>query len=630
MLKELLKNQKLKYLFLISILVIGIEILGLANIHLPQIAEIPLFISVIILIGRKVIFNGFQALVARKFSNINLLMTIAIIGAVLIGELEEAAVIVALFSLGEALEDFGIERSRNAIDELVNNSPKQITLKSGENINVEDVKIDDIFIVKPGEQIGLDGTVISGRASVDEASITGESIPNEKIEGSLVYAGTTNVNGYLEIKVLKEAKDSTLQKIAALTQNALANKAEYQKFIEKFSKYYTPGVLILSILIFLIPGLITGNFMEWFERAITILVIACPCALVISTPVSIFSAIGNASSKGILIKGGRFLEQLGDINIIAFDKTRTLTFGKPIVEEIFTYFHTTKEEILSCAAGMEKHSEHPLALAITEYADKNKLKIHDYKDFHSVAGKGIRGDCLICKVGEHVLGNLQIMIDNNKHISKEVINDIRNVQSAGKTPIILADTEGIKGIIVVADEIRPQSAKLIERLKILKVRFVILTGDNQKTANFVGKLLDVDQVYGDLLPEGKIEKITELKNKYGSIAMVGDGVNDAPSLSLSDVGIAMGAVGSDVAIESADIALMNDKIELIPFLIQLGRKTQFTIQTNIGIALITKLVALLLSITGSINLAIAIFADVGVTFLVIILSLRLLNFKENK
>lgn len=630
MLKELLKNQKLKYLFLISILVIGIEILGLANIHLPQIAEIPLFISVIILIGRKVIFNGFQALVARKFSNINLLMTIAIIGAVLIGELEEAAVIVALFSLGEALEDFGIERSRNAIDELVNNSPKQITLKSGENINVEDVKIDDIFIVKPGEQIGLDGTVISGRASVDEASITGESIPNEKIEGSLVYAGTTNVNGYLEINVLKEAKDSTLQKIAALTQNALANKAEYQKFIEKFSKYYTPGVLILSILIFLIPGLITGNFMEWFERAITILVIACPCALVISTPVSIFSSIGNASSKGILIKGGRFLEQLGDINIIAFDKTRTLTFGKPIVEDVLNYFHTTKEEILSCAAGIEKHSEHPLAGAIIEYADKNNLKMHDYKDFHSVAGKGIRGDCLICKAGEHVLGNLQIMIDNNKHISKEVINDIRNVQSAGKTPIILADTEGIKGIIVVADEIRPQSARLIEKLKRLKVRFVILTGDNQKTANFVGKLLNIDEVYGDLLPEGKIEKIKELKDKYGSVAMVGDGVNDAPSLSLSNVGIAMGAVGSDVAIESADIALMNDKIELIPFLIQLGRKTQFTIQTNIGIALITKLIALLLSITGSINLAIAIFADVGVTFLVIILSLRLLNFKENK
>ncbi|HRN71401.1 MAG TPA: cation-translocating P-type ATPase, partial [Candidatus Woesebacteria bacterium] len=442
------------------------------------------------------------------------------------------------------------------------------------------------------------------------------------------YAGTINSQGYLEIEVTKESKNSTLQRIVDLTSNATANKANYQKFIEKFSNYYTPAVLLLAILLVLIPVLLGQDFREWFERGITLLLIACPCALVISTPISIFSAVGNASTKGILVKGGRFLEEIGGIKAMAFDKTRTLTYGKPKIEEIITYQEATEEEILACAAGLEKHSEHPMAHAVIEYAREKSIKEHLVKDFRSIAGKGIAADCLICKVGQHILGNLDLIIDHDNKVSNEIKNKIAEIQDRGNTPLILADHEGVKGIIVVSDEIRPESEQLINYLNQLKIKPVVLTGDNQKTANTVAKKLDIDEVYGNLLPEGKVEKFQLLKQLYGKVAMVGDGVNDAPVLAASNVGIAMGAVGSDIAIESADIALMNDKIELLPFLIKLGRHTKQTIQLNIAFAMITKLIALILAGLGIIGLGIAIFADVGVTVLVILLSLNILNYND--
>ncbi len=625
--KDLLKDKKFQMLLGVAALVLITEILGIFNIHLPVFIEIPFFAIVIILVGKKVLLNGLKSLTKLDFSDINLLMTIAIIGAVIIGEFEEAAVIVALFAVSEQLEDLGTEKSQSAINELIEKTPKQIYLVSGELISVDDVKVGSEYIVKPGEIIGLDGIVVSGHSAVDEASITGESLPKEKIQDNAVFAGTLNISGSLTIKVTKGIKDSAIQKIVNLTSHALANKASYQKFIEKFAKIYTPAVLVGAILLTIVPSVITGNFLEWFTRGITLLLIACPCALVISTPISIFSAVGNASKKGILIKGGKFLEAMGSVNAIAFDKTRTLTYGKPMIDRIYTFHNTTEEEVISCAAGLEKYSEHPLAHAVIEYAKDKKLKLHEYTKFSSVPGKGIKGDCIICNVGEHVLGNIQMLIDNQTILNEDVREIIREVQYSGKTPIILADHEGVKGIIVVADEIKPQSAKLIDELRKLKITSVMLTGDNSRTAATVANLINVNESHGDLLPEDKVKKIQEIRSKYGTIAMVGDGVNDAPSLALADVGIAMGAAGSDVAIESADIALMNDKIELLPYLIRLGNSTSNTIRFNIALAFITKAIALLLTVTGRIDLAGAIFADVGVTIIVILNSLRLINYK---
>lgn len=626
---NLLKNKNLQSLILIASFVLILEILGVFNIHLPQVIEIPIFVIIIFTIGRKVLLGGLRSLAHLNFADMNLLMTIAIIGAILIGEFEEAAVIVALFAVSEKLEDLGIESSQSAIDSLVSSTPKIITLKNGETKKISDVKIGDIFIVKPGDTVGLDGKVINGFSSVDESTITGEPLPIEKTIGSNIFASSKNQNGYLEIEVTKIAEDSVVQKIAELTSKALENKANYQKFIEKFSRYYTPLVFVLSILLVLVPTLMGAPFIVWFERGITLLLIACPCALVISTPISIFSAVGNASAKGILIKGGRFLEELGDVKAIAFDKTRTLTYGKPHIKDVIPCNHTSVEEILACAAGIENHSEHPLSNAIVQFAKDRKLHLHAIKDFKAITGKGISADCLDCKVGTHFIGNLEYIIAEGTKVPDQVVHKIEQIQNEGDTPVILADKNGIKGIFVIADQIREESKGLINSLKQMRIVSIMLTGDNSKTASTVAKELSIDEFYGDLLPEGKVLKLTEIRNKYKSIAMVGDGVNDAPALALANVGVAMGAAGSDVAIESANIALMNDNIELIPYVIKLGKYTKKTIQTSILFAISTKLIALVLASFGIIGLGFAIFADVGVTIIVILLSLNLMNYKEN-
>lgn len=626
---EIVKDGKFRYLFATAIVVLIFEIFGLFEQHLPIFVELPLFLAIILIIGRKVLWGGLQALLHLKFTNMYLLMTVAIIGAMLIGEFEEAAVIVALFSLSERLEDLGIDQSRKAIESLISSTPKKITLKSGAQKPIEDIEVGDIYVVKPGETIGLDGKVLSGNSSVNEAAITGEPLPSEKIKGSGVFAGSVNIQGFLEIRVEKKAEDSTLNKIIKLTESAANNKANYQQFIEKFSAYYTPAVFIGSILLVLIPTLLGQGFSMWFERGITLLVIACPCALVISTPISIFSAVGNASKKGILVKGGRFLEELANIKAIAFDKTRTLTFGNPTIKEVITYQGAAETDILSCAAGMESRSEHPMAYAVVDYAKQKGLNHHDVYDFQAIAGKGIKADCKVCNIGPHLLGNLKLLVENKAAISDQAKEDIKKIQASGLTPLMLADKDGIKGLIVVADEIRPESYALIAKLKQMHITTVILSGDQDSTTRTVAEELNVTEAYGNLLPEDKAAKLKGLKQQHGSVAMIGDGINDAPVLAASDVGIAMGAAGSDIAIETADIALMNDNIELLPYLIQLGKKTTQTIKYNVLLAILTKFGAIILTTLGLANLALAIFADVGVTIIVILLSLRLIGFKAD-
>lgn len=624
------KNKQLRYLLLVAVIVLTLEIMGVFNRHLPSYIEIPLFIIIILVIGGKVLLGGVQSLLKLDFSNISLLMTIAVIGAILLGEWEEASVIVALFAASEKLEDLGVKASQSSIESLIAQTPKLVTMRNGEKKAIEEVTIHEIFIVKPGDTIGLDGEVVKGVSNVDESAITGEPIPSEKLTGSKVFAGTVNMQGFLEVRVEKISSQSVVQRIVELTSKATANKANYQKFIEKFSQYYTPTVFVIALLIVLVPTLFFSQpFADWFERGITLLLIACPCALVISTPISIFSAVGNASSSGILVKGGRFLEEIGKVKLVAFDKTRTLTLGKPIVKEFYTLNGVNKNDALACAASIESFSEHPLSHAITEYTKGQNISTHSINKFKAIVGKGVEADCLTCNSGSHIIGSVQFILDNKYKIPSEVQKIIDDSLKIGDTPIILADEKGVKGIFVLSDQIRDESQKLINDLHRLGIHSAILTGDNEKTANYVAKKLCIDKHYGKLLPDQKVTKLKDFQKQYKTVAMVGDGVNDAPVLATSDIGIAMGAVGSDIAIESADIALMNDNISLIPSLIKLGRYTSHTIQFNIILALITKTAALILASLGYIGLGIAIFADVGVTMVVILISLNIMNFKFN-
>ncbi len=476
--------------------------------------------------------------------------------------------------------------------------------------------------------IALDAEVVSGASSVDESTITGEPLPKDKHAGDLIFAGTLNMQGYLEARVLKTARDSTLAKIIETTFAATKTKAETQKFIERFSAFYTPAIILIAALLVIVPTLLLDREFEvWFREALTLLVIACPCALVISTPISIYSAIGNASARGALVKGGKYIEAIGQIKAVAMDKTRTLTYGKPKVTDVIPFGETTREHLLACAAGIESYSEHPLAQAIVTAAETENIVSHRVENFQAVLGKGAKADCVVCYDSHHCIGKLPFITEEHA-VQEEVISKVEELQRMGKTSIVISSNGGVEGIIALTDEIKTESKAAVAKLKSLGVETVMLTGDNHAPAMAVAKEVGITEVKAEMLPEHKADAIRELLEKYGAVAMVGDGVNDAPALALSSVGIAMGAAGSDTAIEAASIAILNDRLELIPYLIRLGRKTISTIKINTTLAIATKLIFIVLAILGISSLALAIFADVGVTVLVILNSLRLLRFGE--
>lgn len=630
--ESIFKDRKFLWLLVSLAVIVPFEIASLLSISLPLWLELPIFAVIAYIFGKEVFISGLKSLWKLNFSNINLLMTIAIFGAIYLGQFEEAVIIIVLFALGEMLEDFGIRKSKGALKDLVDKSPKTAQIKNlKEKTPIEQIKIGDVIIVKPGDQIPLDGLVIFGNSLVDEAMITGEPLPKNKYAGDSVFAGTSNGNGYLEIKVEREAKDSTLAKVIKLTYESAEQKSQSQKFIESFARYYTPAVMVISILLVVIPVFFFGlPFDEWFVRALTLLLISCPCALVISTPMAVFSAIGNASKKGVLIKGGRFLEELGKIKLIAFDKTRTLTKGESYVSDIIPSNGFTEDELLACAAGMEVFSEHPIAKSIIERANENKVDIHSFNNFQAVHGKGLKGECTVCNDVKHCLGNLDFIYEENSDgikIEQYIVEKVGELEKQGKTAIVVSDEKKIKGIIGVSDEMRDESFDAVKQINKLGVKTVMLTGDNINAAGFIAQKLNIKEVQAALLPENKIEKISEYLKKYGNVAMVGDGVNDAPALAKSSVGITLGAVGSDLAIENADIALMNNNLNLIPYLVKLGRECSSKIRFNISLALGVKGLFILLAVSGISSLAMAIFADVGVTLIVVANSLRLYNFK---
>ncbi|MFM9944448.1 MAG: heavy metal translocating P-type ATPase [Bacteroidia bacterium] len=624
-------NDK-KFLFLLAAItiVIALEVLSLIGIHIPMPYEPFVFTIFIFGIGYSVLWNGVKAIFKLKLSSINLLMTIAVIGAFYLGEYPEAAVVIVLYVLGERLEDIGIENSKAALDELVSKAPKTAFVKSkNEDVPIDRIEVGTIIQIKPGEMIPLDGKIILGETSVDEATITGEPIPKDKYVGDTLFAGTLNRNGFIEMETSKLSADTTFSKIVRLTFEASANKGETQKFIQKFSSYYTPSIIVAAILIFIIPVFFLNlDLNHWLQQAITLLVIACPCALVISTPVAIYAAIGNASAKGALVKGGKYIEALAKIKAIALDKTRTITFGNPIVSDVFPLNGTSREELLACTAGAEIFSEHPLAQAIVDKSKHEGFEPHKTEKFNSIMGKGATAKCLVCEDETIYLGKLSF-IKEHQHVSPEAEKIVEQLSEEGKTSVVVSFGEGVAGVIGLMDEIKPDSAAALKEIEAMGIEPVMLTGDSEKAANYVAKQVGIKKIFGSLLPENKSEKIKELLYQYKFVAMVGDGINDAPALAQSTVGIAMGAAGSDTAIETANIALMNDKLSLIPFLILLSKKTLNRIKFNTIGAIAVKVIFITLAFIGYGNLVFAIAADVGVTLIVILTSLRLMNFKNS-
>jgi Cd2+/Zn2+-exporting ATPase len=630
---SLLNDAKFGWL-VFSVVVVGVfEFLSLAGWHLPPAIDAPLFAVIILVIGHRTLLGGLRALIKLNFRSINLLLLIATAGAFYLGEYEEAAVVIVLFTLGERLEQFGMETSKSALQALVDRTPKAATVKSlgwNNEVPISQIAVGDILIIKPSDMIAMDAEVVNGSSSVDESTITGEPLPKDKHVGSKVFAGTLNMQGYLEARVTKLAADSTLAKIIETTFAATRTKAETQKFIEKFSTFYTPAIIVIALLLVILPTFFFNqSFEPWFREALTLLVIACPCALVISTPISIYAAIGNASSRGALVKGGKYIEAIGRVRAVAMDKTRTLTYGRPKVTDVLPFGQSTREHLLACAAGIETYSEHPLALSIVQAASAENITLHEAENFQAVLGKGAKADCVVCYDRHHCIGKLPFITEEHA-AQEEVVARVDALQREGKTSIVISNSQGVEGIIAVTDELKPESKWVVGELYALCVTTVMLTGDNRAPAQAVAEAVGIREVRAEMLPEDKAAAVKELTEKYGTVAMVGDGVNDAPALATSSVGVAMGAAGSDTAIEAASIAILNDRLEIIPYLIRLGRRAIATIKINTALAIGTKLIFIGLAIAGLSNLALAIFADVGVTVLVILNSLRLLNFGADK
>ena len=582
-----------------------------------------------ILIGGYSLFiKGLKNLSRLQF-DMNTLMTIAIIGAAIIGEWGEGATVVILFAISEALERYSMDKARQSIESLMDIAPKEALIRRGNEemlIHVDDIQVGDIMIVKPGQKLAMDGLVVKGTSTLNQAAITGESVPVTKTVDDEVFAGTLNEEGLLEIKVTKRVEDTTLSKIIHLVEEAQAERAPSQAFVDKFAKYYTPAIVIIALLIAVVPPLLGGDWSEWIYQGLAVLVVGCPCALVVSTPVAVVTAIGNAAKNGVLIKGGIHLEEAGGLKAIAFDKTGTLTKGIPSVTDIVTY-GGNENELMTITAAIEKGSQHPLASAIMRKAEENGLNLNGVtvEEFQSITGKGVKAKV---NNGMYYVGSPNLFEELHGNIESTIKDKITHMQTEGKTVMVLGTEKDILSLIAVADEMRESSKEVIGKLNNLGIETVMLTGDNQRTAVAIGKQVGVSDIKADLLPEDKLNFIKEIRGKHKSVAMVGDGVNDAPALAASTVGVAMGGAGTDTALETADIALMSDDLSKLPYTIKLSRKALVIIKQNITFSLAIKLVALLLVMPGWLTLWIAIFADMGATLLVTLNSLRLLKVKE--
>ena len=566
---------------------------------------------------------------ARNFTlDMNFLMTVAVIGAAAIGEWLEGAMVIFLFSLAQYLETLSMDRARNAIQSLMKLAPDEALVRrdgKDQMIPVSEVELDEIFIVRPGDKVPLDGQVIGGLSSINQAPITGESAPVEKNRDDDVFAGTINGEGSLEVRATHRADDTTLARIIHMVEDVQAQKAPMQNTVDKFARYYTPAVLALAVVIVFVPPLFFGQpFSEWLYRGLVLLVISCPCALVISTPVSIASGLASAARHGVLIKGGVYLERAGALNAIAFDKTGTLTIGHPCVKEIIPLNHHTPEDVLGIAAAVEAHSEHHLGRSIVEEASRLKIPARQIESFQAIPGKGAHA---VVDGEIHYVGNHRLFEERN-FCTPDLHNRMLEIEKKTQTVVLVGGEQHPIGIIVLIDAVRKDSAEALRKLRGIGIeKLMMLTGDHKGTAEAISKRLDLDY-RAELLPQDKVDTVHQLVKEHGQVAMVGDGVNDAPAMAASTIGIAMGGVGTDTALETADIALMADNLLRLPFAICLSRKTLAIIKQNITLSIAIKVVFLALAIPGLATLWMAVFADMGASLLVIFNGLRLLAVKE--
>jgi Cd2+/Zn2+-exporting ATPase len=565
--------------------------------------------------------------------DINVLMLIAAAGAIAIGQWTEAATVVFLFAVAQALEARTLERARAAIRGLIDLTPADALLRDahGERrVPVDDIRVGAVIVVRPGEKIPLDGTVVAGLSEVNQAPVTGESLPAEKTPGDAVFAGTINGRGALEIQVTKLRRDTTLARIIHLVERAQAQRAPSQALVERFARIYTPAVIVLAIVVAVVPPLVmhgaaAGHYdvwQTWLYRALVLLVVSCPCALVISTPVSIVAALAGAARKGVLIKGGAHLERISRVRCIAFDKTGTLTRGKPEVVDVVALNGGRPSAVISLAASVEQRSTHPIAQAIVDHAITENISSSTAAEVTSLSGRGTEGSV----DGRRVLLGSHRLFEERQLCSPALHDRVGTVNASGRTAVLVAYDEQPIGIIAVADRSRDTGKAAIEMLRRQGVHsIVMLTGDSAATAQAIGRELGVDEVRAELLPEDKVTAIRELREKHGTVAMVGDGVNDAPALALADVGIAMGAAGSDVALETADVALMAEDLLRIPYTLRLSRATMRNIKANMAISIAMKAGFVIAAIAGVATLWIAVLADTGASVIVIANALRLLR-----
>ncbi len=602
----------------------------LSHLEVPSSISIPIFVAAVLIAGWRITLKGLKA--ARTFAfDMNFLMSIAVIGAMAIGQWKEAAVVTFLFALALQLESYSMEKTRKAIRSLMELSPTTARVKRNgteTEVPVENISVGEHILIKPGERIPLDGEVVTGSSFVNQAQITGEPISVEKQAGDAVYAGSINEKGSLEAKVTKLAQDTTLAHIIHLVEEAQSKRAPSQTFVDRFARVYTPAVIALAVLLTVVPPVLLAQPFEiWFYRALVLLVIACPCALVISTPVTIVSGLTNAARNGILIKGGAHLENAGALKVVAFDKTGTLTYGVPTVTDVVSLNRLSRNEIVATAAAIESHSEHHLADAIIRYAREQGISYEEITihQFESLTGRGIRASLNgeIYYVGNHRLA------EEKRICSPGVEEKLQELEREGKTTIVLGTEKTVLGVIAIADQIRTESKNAIKALHENGIeKIIMLTGDNQGTAKAISEQLAVDEYKAELLPEQKVDAIESLRTRYGMVGMVGDGINDAPALAASTIGIAMGTVGSDTALETADIALMSDDISKLPYMIWLSRRTVRVIKQNIALSLLIKLIFLGLAIPGFATLWMAIAADEGATLVVIFNALRILRMQD--
>lgn len=610
----------------------------------PGWTAIALQIGALILAGWPIARSGLVNLWVNRTFNINFLMTVAGLGAVAIGEYAEAAALILLFDVAEALEGFTNERARGAISQLQQLSPTHATrLADGEEhlVPVEALAIGETILVSPGERIPLDGVIVEGQGDINQAPITGESIPVWKTVGDEVFSGTVNGNGRLLVGVTRLVTDSTLHRIIEMVTEAQSRQARSQKFIDRFAHYYTPVMVIIALLMAVIPPLffgapllnLTDGTRGWLYRSLALLIISCPCALVISTPVTMVASLTRAAREGVLFKGGIFVEALSTMRVFAFDKTGTLTLGEPQVvdsKDLDCQGHLECEpcnDMLALAYALERHSTHPLAQAIVKEAEQRGVTdcYPAAKNLVTRGGLGLEG-----QVNGHkmTIGSRRLF-ENEHHIPPIVHEWVDRAEAEGKTAMLLCDGDRVRGFITVADALRPESQVVIGELNRMKKQTIMLTGDNTTVAGAVGKTIGLDQVRSNLLPGDKQNAVDGLRGAYGLVAMVGDGINDAPALAAADLGIAMGGSGSAQAMETADVVLMADGIHKLPFAIQLSAFANRLIKQNIGFSLGSKFLVAVFALLGYAPLWMAVLADMGVSLLVTLNGLRAMRFKVN-